>query len=183
MNTSILVSVLAASTIATAGCAVADGAGSGSSAISLVDQCSGSYTCYAGSKLVTSPTLQKQGDACMMNSTNELNADGSCTQSGGCSWTGDAKQFQVCESFGCFTCTLSTSSSADAGGSGGKCTGTPYDCGEESPPYCSQVRGCYMGTRLNYDNSFDDYCTGAANSCDEMSDEGSCNAQGCVWQQ
>jgi hypothetical protein len=38
-----------------------------------------------------------------------------------------------------------------------------------------------MATRLNYDNSFDNYCSG--DSCDEMDTQGDCEKQGCVWKQ
>jgi hypothetical protein len=147
----------------------------------LLDQCAGTYSCKdpGGS---TTLVLQKSGDVCAANGI-ALHPDGTCDLHD-CTWSGDSLSFQTCFGTECSTCApMAAPSKTDAGSNSGgaKCTGTPNDCGEEDPPYCSNTRGCYMATRLNYDNSFDNYCAGSGDSCDDMDTEGDCQNQGCVW--
>lgn len=174
--------LLAATLYALAGTTFACAGEAPATATSLLDQCSGTYKCYdQKGSLSFSPYFHKSGDVCMFNSNVIVNADG--TTNFGETWTGDAQGFQICDPDGsCYTCTPSASS-ADAGASGGKCTGTTFGCGEQTPPNCSDVRGCYMATKIGVNNSFDNYCTGTPDSCDQMDNQGDCVSQGCSWTQ
>lgn len=182
MKTVVLVTLFG-SIVSTIACA-----GDAASGTALLDTCSGHYLCVTDDGLSSDVLLHKNGDVCMENSNIVLNADGT-TNLVGWTWSGNASVFQECvDSYdqlgnpipSCQTCTP-LKASADAGSTGGKCTGSTYGCEQQSPPYCSAVSGCYMATRIGPNNSFDNYCTGYADSCDEMSTASSCTKQGCTW--
>jgi hypothetical protein len=163
-----------------------------SSSQSLLDSCSGHYACVSGTD-VSDVVLHKEGDVCMENSNVVFNADGTVSVDGKVTgyetWSGDSSLFHDCfdsvdqngvAQHSCQTCTPK-SPTPEAGTTGGKCTGTTYGCEEQSPPSCSDVRGCYMGTRIGPNNSFENYCSGYPDSCDEMDTPSDCTKQGCTW--
>jgi hypothetical protein len=177
--------LLLAASITSLTFACAAGGSSSSSTASLLDQCTGTYQCVGGAGVIGTPYLHKDGDACMLNSNVTLSSDGTVlidNNPTNQTWSGDSQSFQWCESNGCSTCTVIAAPKADAVSAGGKCTGSTYGCEEQDPPYCSDVSGCYMATRIGPNNSFDNYCTGYPDSCSEMDTESSCKKQGCTWQ-
>ena len=81
------------------------GCSAGSSG-SLLDTCSGAYSCSDGSQTV-STQLEKSGDACTAG-TLTLNTDGTVSGADAATWSGDAQQFDICVDGSCITCTASS---------------------------------------------------------------------------
>lgn len=169
------------------------GGGSSESSESLVDSCSGTYSCSSpdGSFYIEpSP----DGFACDIGGVLLL-ADGSIQvpddpdfPAEDFRWRGDTNSFDVCanDGTGCIECDNLEGQEEPEDGEeeAGECTGYPASCSSKSAGSCHEIRGCYMHTVYGSDFLPSRYeCRGSPHSCGSgFYSEDACLDQGCDWE-
>jgi len=155
----------------------------------MLDECSGTYWCETEDDGFWTYAERDDG-RCYLEDV-ELVADGSISMPDGddedFSWSGDALQLAICAERGdCMTCFGEVDEDDEDDGDedgGGRCTGSPSRCSDESPLYCSDIRGCRMQTRYGYAGHVSrDVCYGTPDSCESIGSEEACLGQGCDWE-
>ena len=149
-----------------------------SSTASLFATCDANLMCRLGSYASPVRMHRDANGLCMLGAV-VLNADGTTVRPNGeGSWSEDGTRITICKQGACAACDR-VPPKVTGGGTG--CTGTPSSCSSQSPGYCSNIRGCRMSTRVRYNGSYENTCTGTPDDCDEILTEGSCREQGCTW--
>src|SRR6476661_2126617 len=97
---------------------------------SLIERCSGDYSCAGGGKSV-STTLVRDAGACMAGQIRLAPEGVAVVQSQKGTWSGDASLFDVCFGSACLQCTSKSAPPASTPASAGpskKCVGAPFGC-------------------------------------------------------